>query len=332
MKNWRLLILIGLFTATSAPTVFAYLWESQAAIEQRYGQPVKTIGYPDDRAYTYAFENFQVEIEFFNSSSQKETYSLMAPNRQLDAAEIRRILEANSAGQGWAGGEKVNEWVVDGPSGRAYAAYFPDLKPPQLHLYTDDSVKRMIDPTSWSRPPRTSKEETFTAVLTVRREEKVTRLILRSEKLVIDIPWSAEGYPERGHVISGKTYSVTLRDEADFDTGSALAFVSDREHKKFEELIADSKTYLLVRIQDGGEVVYDRAVCEVHHVKMAEKIARVVYGMWAASSDEEVTCTRFFPHYRDFILGGCLVSDSSPKTGLLYICPKCVEECARLKF
>jgi hypothetical protein len=143
---------------------------------------------------------------------------------------------------------------------------------------------------------------------------------------------SAEGYPERGGVTSGKTYSVTLRDEDNLDTNSAVAFASDREHKSFNELIEDSKTYVLVRIQDGSEVVFDRSVCEIYHVRMTERMAGVAYGMGAPSNQTEATCARFFPHYRDFILGGCVVSDSSPKKGLVYVCPKCVEQCERLKF
>lgn len=331
MQHRHVLILTALFGSLSGPSASAYLWESQAQIEQRYGQPTKTTGYPDDRAYTYAFENFQVEIKFFNDSSQEEAYSQVDPNRPLDESEIRGLLEANSAGRTWRK-EKDNDWVLDGPRGRAYATYSPELKPPQLHLYTDDKVKRMMDPASLSRPPRTSKEETFQGVLTPRREDKGTRLLFRSGKLVMEIPWSAEGYPDRGRVTSGKTYSVTLRDENDVDINSAVAFVSDREHKRFEELIEDSKSYVLVRIQDGSEVVFDRSVCENHHVKMVTRMAEVAYGLWAPSSDAEMTCARLFPHYRDFILGGCVVSDSSPKTGMLYICPKCVEECERLKF
>jgi len=328
VRDIPVLLITALFAALSAPTASAYLWESQAVIE-RYGQPIKTTGYPDDRAYTYAFENFQIEIKFFDHVSHEETYSHSDRKTALSDSDIQHILEMNSAGSRWRK-VKENDWTVDAAQGGANADYFPDFKPQELRLYTDDSVKRMID-VAPAATARTLKDQTLQGVVTLKKDDNLTRLIVRSGDLVIAIPWSAEGYPEKGRPTSGGTSTLTLRDEDHVDTNALVAFVSDREHKSLEDAIYDSKTYLVQRLKQNDDVLFDRSVCEVHHVAMSQKMAEVDYGMWAPETSADAYCFKNFPHHLDFILGGCVSSYDSPKAALHYVCPKCVAECEQFK-
>jgi hypothetical protein len=329
MKSQLPFILTALAWAFVGGSASAHLWESQGQIELRYGAPVKATGYPNDRSFRYAYENFEIEIKFSDGVSDDETYSHSDRNRPLTDSDIQRILGNNSAGSQWLK-EKENDWTVDSPKGRAHADFFPDSKPQELHLYTADSVKRMIEVPPVT-PVRTLKDQSLHGVVTLRKDEAVTTLVVRSGDLVLQVPWSAEGYPEKGRPRSGETCTLTLRDEDNIDTGEVVAFVSDREHKSFEDLVSDSRTYLVQRLEQNHNVLFDRSVCEVHHVKMSQKIADVAYGLWAPSSSDEALCAKNFPHYRDFILGGCVSSDTSPKKAPLYVCPKCVEACKRLK-
>jgi hypothetical protein len=286
MNKCRLSMLLALFALLPPASASAYLWETQAQIEQRLGVPIKTTGYPNDRVFTYAFEGLEVDVKFFAGLSDEETYRHPDETVDFTNSELQRLLKLNSSGESWRDDERINSWAIDAANGRAYAAYFPDFDHKRLYFYTDDSVKRMLDPATWSRPSRTSKEESFEGVLALRREEKVVYLVVRGRKLVIEIPWAADGYPARASLISGRTYSITIRDEEEFDRDTVVAFVSDRDHKDFDDLFHDSKRYLVQRIQDGDKVVFDRSICELHHVKMIEKMGIIEYGLRATPPEE----------------------------------------------
>ncbi len=87
--------------------------------------------------------------------------------------------------------------------------------------------------------------------------------------------------------------------------------------------------FLLERIMHGNVVVFDRSVCETHHVKMSVKMGEVLYGLRATPADE-ARCEGNFPHFRDFIVGGCISSPESPKKAPIFVCPECVAGCRRI--
>jgi hypothetical protein len=325
--NLRLLGLICLSSALSLPSASARLWDSQAELEARYGPPVKRTGYPHDEEYTYAFGSLRIEVQFYDGISHQEVYSHEDPRLPLGQAEIEQILADNANGAQWRikrepdcdGVVKpgaTSDWEIDGPNGRAYAAYSSDFTS-RFHLFTQDVSKNALDPNFRSTPPRTNKDLTLTGTITLQDDPDMSA-IFRSANLVIVIPW----YPKQIRPVSGRSYNLTFRDQEPIDSNEVVAYLSDREHKDFDALLRDSVRQLLIRIEDGNKIIFDRSVCEVHHLKMVEKMVNVDYGLYATSS-----CATSFPHHRFVILGGCLSSDSSPKKGPLYICPACVVGC-----
>ena len=191
-----------------------------------------------------------------------------------------------------------------------------------MDVYTESSLDR-----NSSEHVRTHKDELFTGILTPKQDGETTDLVFRDKDLLIQLSWQYLANSRNPSLVPGKTYTLTLRDEDSFDEEDVIAFVTDRDHKGHSELTQDSKIYVLMRIQDGGDVVFDRSTCEVHHLKMTETTVEIQYGMWGPS-DVEWHCVRNFPHHRKYIQGGCNL-DEEHKVGKRFICPKCVEECER---
>jgi hypothetical protein len=325
MKIRQLLVSIALFAAMAASNAFPDLWESQAKIEERYGPPIKTTGYPRARKYIYAFENFEVAIRFFNGVSFEETYTSPTERSGFSDAEVERILKSNSGGGQWHG--EGGWWTIDTPNGRANAEHYHDETTSELRVYTQASVDRSLDNDRNSNE-RTHEEETLQGILAVKQEEKRTSLVLRAGDRVIYIPWSLKGYRERLPISLGKTYRITLRHEDPTDLDEPIALISDRDHENFDDAFHDSEINLLIRIQSGDDTLFDRSICEVHHIKMSEIMAEVNYGMWVPGGTEAY-CVKSFPHYRNFVLGGCLLLDT--KNAPLFVCPECVASCEHYK-
>jgi len=81
--------------------------------------------------------------------------------------------------------------------------------------------------------------------------------------------------------------------------------------------------------------------CEVHHVQMVRKKVKMVYGtgapeIWiqnhARAGDDFMSFLNAekikFPHAREVVFGGCEISNTSPASAYLYVCPRCVEALA----
>ena len=141
--------------------------------------------------------------------------------------------------------------------------------------------------------------------------------MLKSGENVLEIPWTIAGYRDAPPVTPGDHYTITVLDAEDIDIGARVACLSDREHRDWGDVVYDSKFYLLKRIEKDSRVLFDRAVCEVHHARMTSMRVPVECGMVGTDAAEELS-----PHNREFALGDCLVGND--KTALLYICPKCV--------
>ncbi len=81
------------------------------------------------------------------------------------------------------------------------------------------------------------------------------------------------------------------------------------------------------KVEENGQTIYDEEICEVHQVRMEHKRVRIRYGLirpgpnapdWATERD-------FFPHGREYSLGGCVSMPSSPKQTKVYVCGACKE-------
>jgi hypothetical protein len=322
VRSFPVLAVAAFIAALSAPNASAYLWETQAQIEKRYGLPVKITGYPDRRAFTYAVEDLIIKVKFLDGVSAEETYSPSAGGVAFGDSEVRRLLKANGRGGKWRQ-QARGEWVIETPKGRAHTHNYPELS---LVVCTRESVER--DPANDSID-RTGKEETFEGVAAVKQEDKTTSVTVHSGGFVVYLPWS-DGWRDRGLrglFRSGKTYRIILRDEWVWDDDEPWAFVSDRDHKDYHATVNDSKCYVLMRVEEGGAVIFDRSVCEVHHVKMSEITAKIRDRTSATPPGEE-ECESKFPHYRDFLKIMCL-GDGTERASL-YVCPECVAACKRL--
>ena len=66
-------------------------------------------------------------------------------------------------------------------------------------------------------------------------------------------------------------------------------------------------------------------VCPAHGVRMAKRQVEITYGLPPASSPQPAREVRAhkFPFGEPLYLGGCVVSDDSPKYALVYVCPQC---------
>ncbi|HEV8618349.1 MAG TPA: hypothetical protein VGQ70_02545, partial [Candidatus Udaeobacter sp.] len=105
-----------------------------------------------------------------------------------------------------------------------------------------------------------------------------------------------------------------------------------REHVDWNDAVdeAHSSFQQLVRISVDNNTVFDRSVCSLHHVKMERRKAEIAYGMLAYSKAESF-CIDHYPNFQDYAAGGCVMSDDSPKSTAIYVCPKCVAECNEYK-
>ena len=66
-------------------------------------------------------------------------------------------------------------------------------------------------------------------------------------------------------------------------------------------------------------------VCPVHDVRMLKRTVEITYGLPAASTPppSRDKRARDFPFGEPQYLGGCVVSDDSPKYAVVYACPRC---------
>jgi hypothetical protein len=81
----------------------------------------------------------------------------------------------------------------------------------------------------------------------------------------------------------------------------------------------------VVRIEQGGRVIYDIEECEIHHTRMERKEVPISYGLPCLLAGEPTVDVeqRLFPHRREFVLGGCTILETSPNTKDLYVCREC---------
>lgn len=317
------LVLIGFLTLAVISGASANIWDTREQINQRWGAPIEITGYPDERIYTYQVGQVGVRVSFLDGFSQYEHYRHLDKITPLSQTEVQEVLRNNSFGQ---------EWEIDGdgyrlPDRSISAAMSQDSGGIQsLYLATAQYYARPDDPQHYVR---TGKKRTFSGTVTLRQVDNSQWLVLHSDGYVLEVPWSIEGYRRApAELTAGRTYTMTLLDLDGLDNYALEARLSDREHKNWHDAVDDSKSYLLAQIQDGERVMFDRSVCEIHHAQMPAKRVEVVYGL-VGLTEANATCEREFPHHRDYILGGCLVGDD--KTGLLFICPKCVAACAEYK-
>jgi hypothetical protein len=168
-----------------------------------------------------------------------------------------------------------------------------------------------------------SKTTTVTARPKFTQEKQLQSLVVADGNHSFDLLWSAQS-------ASGPTLFFPFK----LNPRETYVFtIEEQPHNMTEEtggpkLGSGKSEYImfpnLVRVTHDGTVIYDRAVCEVHHCQMEHRKVPIVYGLFTAHGEQPTYKQERteFPHHTDFLAGGCIVAPK--KKDYIYICPQCV--------
>lgn len=281
-------------------SAFAKIGDAPPAYASRFGHALKE-GFDGAGSglSVYRTREFQeIRITFVKGASTKEVYKY--ENSESVPPSALEAIRAENEGQ----------HVSDG---------YNQLKVESLDTDTDQFDYL-------ARPG--GAEKTYSGVVKEKNVDDQRWAILSDHGTVIELPIAAPGVPQEINLTAGRTYSVTMLEAFADDIGTSLGVVSKREHADWFDAVDDAGLLgiqQLVRITEGGTVVFDRSVCSLHHEKMELRTVEIGYGMYGAKDRAESYCMSHFPHFRDFALGGCVEGEA--KTTSIYICAKCVAEC-----
>lgn len=325
----------------------AVLWQTEAQVTAQYGEPVDIRRGFDKtkRTFTYQAGELKLEIEFRNGNAQVVRYLHNDETKLFSEGEIDTLLRENSQGdrwrpidnERWALGvpttaeassfhQKQTRYSQDGTTAEAIIHFF--------EVSTTGAQESWGWLTSWMAKCKrllTGGERRFVGILELKQEkdERVVAIV-RQDNTVLEIPWAWKDYSGKAQLTPGRTYEVTVRQEDPIDLDRTMVFLSDRVHESHGARVVDSDGwYTLVRIREGGAVVVDEAICEVHHTRMEWKKAGVGYGLYGPATKADAICDRTFPHHSDWIRGGCLQGDE--KTAYHYLCRECIAGTAKYK-
>lgn len=173
---------------------------------------------------------------------------------------------------------------------------------------------------------------TYSGHLEIKKKGNQDYAVVHKDSAVLEIPLPALTANAAG-VRSGINCKITVVNRLPADLWAPIAWVGKREHLDDQDMRDDAHNQLqtLVSVESNGKRIYDRSFCSVHQVAMELRTVEVAFGLIAFSSAERY-CQDHFPHYRDFGIGGCLISEGDEnKTIQIYICPACVAACNEYK-
>jgi len=282
------------------PRADAKIGDTPAEYEARYGRSIKQAFDSEGSGLSvYKTKEFkEIRVTFVKGSSKKEVHKYAG-----DSPVPQSLIEAIRA-------ENPGQDVYDG---------FGEVRVRSSEI--DLSETKELE-----RP--SGRETTYSGTVKIRSDGDTRYGVLTDNGNVVEIPLYGPPYPQEFALTPGRTYSVTLLEQWSEDTSTSIGVVSKREHADWFDAVDDAGLngiQQLVRISEGDNVVFDRSVCGLHHVKMELRSVEIRYGMYGAGSKAESYCMGHFPHFRDFALGGCIEGDA--KSTSIYICPKCVAEC-----
>ena len=166
----------------------------------------------------------------------------------------------------------------------------------------------------------------------IKKKDDQSYAVLQEDAAVLEFPLS---FPEveAAAFQPGLDCKITVQNRVPHDLSAPAVWVGKREHADARDMLGDAHTQLqtLIAIENGGKRVYDRSFCAVHERSMELRNVGVAFGMLGFSASERY-CQDHFPHYRDFGIGGCVMSEGDEnKTIPIYICPDCVAACNEYK-
>ena len=173
---------------------------------------------------------------------------------------------------------------------------------------------------------------TYSGRLEIKKKEDQDYAVVRDDLAVLEIPLVSLSADAAG-LRPGIECTIAVQNQPPDDLWSPIAWVGKREHLDAQDMLDDAHNQLqtLIKVESDGKRIYDRSFCAVHQRTMELRNVGVTFGLLAFSSAERY-CQDHFPHYRDFGIGGCVMSKGDEdKTIPIYICPACVTACNEYK-
>ena len=326
-------MVVGLGAATIASSQ-ANLGETERQITARYGEPVKIQNGYWERVFTYHWEKYEVGVTFMDGKSQHEFYQHTDKKTPLTEQEVQLLLTHNSSGRPWHL-DAQESYVLGDKQIEAKAWYIDQDTKRILSVFTTAFDQKFLREPINPRAEPTGKELRFTGVLWLTHKQDGNYITLHSGSDILEIPWTRRYLLQWVQLPVGETCRVVVQDDEIVNVEPPMVFRSDREHRSRKAMADDSfSVYPLVRIQQGDRVIWDRSVCEVHHIKMNEITADIAYGTFVFEGSEKV-CNEQYPHHFDFAFGGDPVPPddlNAPRVTQIYVCPKCAAECQIYKW
>jgi hypothetical protein len=289
--------------ALMASTVFGRIGDTSAEFKNRYGDPIADSF--DKEGYgicIYRSPEFkEIRVIFAQDKSQQEYYT---PAEGVPDKETlyRRLRTENGEDYGYVNSEGQLK-IGFGESDR------------ELKFVRGDGVTR-----------------TYAGNLEIKKKGNQEYAVVHDDTAVLEMPL-APFEAEAAAFRSGLNCKITLLHRFPDDLWAPTAWIGKREHLDDQDMRDDAHDQLqtLVSIESDGKRIYDRSFCSVHQVAMELRSVNVAFGMLAFPSAERY-CQEHFPHYRDFGIGGCVMSEGDEnKTIQIYICPACVKACNEYK-
>lgn len=297
MRRFPSIVLVVIF---GIATAHAKIGDKLADYEARYGRSVKqSFDSSGSGISVYRTDKFkEIRVTFSKGLSRREVFKT-TDDRPIPRSVVDAIRAENA-------GQKL------------------DALSQEIDVWAPETASSTL--VEFEKP--SGRETTYTGSVKIRNDNDGRYAVLIDHGKVVELPLTPPGYPDEFSLMPGRTYLVTLLQEWAVDTNTRSGVVSKREHVDWNDCVDDvgsNGIEQLVRITEGGQVIFDRSICGIHHVKMELRNVEIDYGMYAAGSEAESYCMQHFPHFRDFALGGCVVGDQKFTT--IYICPRCVAEC-----
>lgn len=193
-------------------------------------------------------------------------------------------------------------------------------------LFSGISSYTYADPetTSGSAPKRRFYSFTAPAIIETSPDDGGERLIISNGERTFQFFYASHDTGRRLSpypfiLESGKSYTFTIEERAD-----EVAKGNDDEVGERGKSTKHLDYFILVRVKDGNHSIFDLEICGVHQCQMDYTEVPIIYGRMVpikTRPSEEVRL-KLFPHYRESIVGGCIVRPGR-KTEGIYICPKC---------
>lgn len=281
----------------------ARIGDAPVDFKKRYGDPIA--------------ESFDTEgrgIRIYRSADFKEIRVTFAANK----SQVERYTVADASGDKEALFDKVRAENGD--------EYSYVTTQDQLEIGQRDSALEL----KFVRGD--GAQRTYSGRLEIKKKAEQDWAVLHDGASTVEILLASLG-PEAARLKPARSCTVTVLNRIPDDLWTPMAWVGRREHIDHDDMMEDAHAHLqtLVSMEIDGKGIYDRSFCSVHQVVMELRTVEVAFGMLAFPADERY-CQEQFPHYRDFAVGGCVMTPEEENKAIpMYICPACVTACNEYK-